>query len=170
MTTITTTTMTAPPHPPKECYIKAKDDDSGLGLYCTKCLVWRKQPGGIRYFHCTICQRCFAHHDHHCGVFGRCIAGRRWRRRRRSWLIFEGNRIFFETLLVTGVLACLSTFAAFLYALSIRYGAKWAIPIGLVTMVLLMSCCCCFNNGPVMRILCWPCCRFIAAIIKLINY
>eukprot|EP00536_Pseudo-nitzschia_multiseries_P004577 jgi/Psemu1/10270/gm1.10270_g len=90
------------------------NNNENKGVYCTRCLVWRKPrdgPSSCSYFHCAICQRCCAYHDHHCNVFGRCIAGRldfwkqlRWDHNKDdtntiSTISTIGNKIWFVLLL-----------------------------------------------------------------------
>ncbi len=125
-----------------EHYLRGADQR----IYCTKCLVWRKP--GVTHFHCAICQRCCAYHDHHCNVFGKCIAGNL-----KFWKGNAGNRLYFYGLLVSGAYGFITVFAAFLYAFSIRYQPAYALPIGVAVMLLIS--CCCFGNSPI-NIFLWP--------------
>ena len=92
--------------------ITANIADDALGTYCVRCLVWR--PPNSTPHHCSTCQvgerslspqnvpspercptrqRCVTAFDHHCGVFGRCIAGEGLR----------GNWKYFVTIISMGL-------------------------------------------------------------------
>jgi hypothetical protein len=109
--------------PPTELYISHPDDDN-QDTFCVRCLVWRKSKPETKYFHCAVCQRCVEYFDHHCSVFGRCIAGTAW----------KGNYKYFVTIAVVGMLAYWTTAIALAWSLSVRYGPEWAIPISIVVL------------------------------------
>merc|ERR1712137_919867 len=67
------------------------------GIFCVRCLVWRKAVFGTH--HCRVCQRCVEAFHHHCDVLGCCIGGHCW----------KGNLSFFMMLCglaLTGPTTC----------------------------------------------------------------
>ena len=130
-------------------------------IYCTRCLVWRNTDGkSISHFHCNICQRCCAYHDHHCNVFGRCIAGdpRFWKKGRGSC----GNILYFHSVIISGVCAFITIYVAFAYAISMRYGVMYGVPIVLVVFFLTLCCTSGFFN-----VIISPICRLLSMCFRL---
>jgi hypothetical protein len=171
-TTTTTTTTASTTNPnllvlPKEFYVAGNDGR----VYCTRCLIWR-QPG-INHYHCMTCQRCVAYFDHHCTILGRCIAGK-WgyigmchrNKQQQRQPNGHGNYTSFVLIIAMAILGYITTISVLMYALSLKYGPKWVVPISLVVLLWINTCAWrgCKLNG-----LCWCFRRMFVEICDLIR-
>ena len=117
----------------------------GDASFCVRCCVWRRPPPPVAatttclcvkvterraVHHCRVCNECCEAFDHHCGFFGRCIAGSFWHG--------GGNMRPFMTILLCGYSAGAVSAASF--ALRLFYDADGGqLPIGLrIGLVVLM--------------------------------
>jgi hypothetical protein len=129
-------------------------------IFCVRCMVWRRkqQPPPqngpatassssrsgdassshrlcctpTRVIHCYICNRCVRDFDHHCVVFGRCIAG----------VGMAGNMKYFMTLLVIGGTAGLISSLSLVASLVLRFSISlWVLFIIIATLFWLVVAC-----------------------------
>lgn len=140
-----------PPQRPAQYYLTSPEN--GADTYCVRCLVWRRQPRREgprhRFFHCTTCQRCVRHFDHHCGVFGRCIAGKLPRcfagcfggltDRVGADFLGSGNIFFFGTISTIGFTAYATATVSLVWSLSLRFSPQWVVPFFVVYFFLVQG-------------------------------
>ena len=133
------------------------------GTFCVRCLLWREKHEA-RVHHCSTCQRCvrflkyrnedssieYDHSsietdgfcgdqvvdfDHHCGVFGRCIAGKG----------IGGNMGYFKLIISMGSCGAVTAISSVLVAASKKMGWR---EIGWYLAVILAVYCVCAAVRP----------------------
>ena len=113
-------------------------------MYCIRCLVWR--PDDTETHHCATCQRCVRDFDHHCGVFGRCIAGGPTKENNTP----SGNMPFFIAIIACAQLGMWTAAIAGGWAIVEKWG--WLV----LGIALVSSCCGFMLLGPFMLCCTWP--------------
>lgn len=111
--------------------------------FCVRCLVWR--DSAAKPHHCSLCQRCVADFDHHCGILGICIAGQTPWQRRGDTRCCTGNIVFFWILLALGFAGMVTSMVAVVIAVVYSSGVAAKIIAGCI-LGAIVACCCCIRN------------------------